>query len=93
MVQTIADTVQAIKYSADGKQMLALGVALVPGNDDSHFCKPTGVSTRSLHTHRCTHMHACKHTSTGRHRHKMGPHCSVCGSHDQRGERCACYRR
>ena len=34
---------QAIKFSPEGKQLLALGVALEPGSDTRHFCKPTHV--------------------------------------------------
>lgn len=36
---------QVFKYPINGSQeLLALGTAFVPGNDDSHFCKPTSVA-------------------------------------------------
>lgn len=35
---------QAIKFSPQGKQLLALGTRLKPGHDSSHLCKPTHVS-------------------------------------------------
>lgn len=36
---------QAIKFSIGGeKELLTLGTAFVPGNDESHFCKPTSVA-------------------------------------------------
>ena len=38
---------QVLKFSEDGKQLLALGEALVPGRDAQHFCKPTAVSAPS----------------------------------------------
>lgn len=34
---------QVFKYSPQGKQLLALGEAFVPGKDSKHFCKPTDV--------------------------------------------------
>lgn len=36
---------QALKFSPQGKQLLSLGTALEPGDDDDHFCKPTHVSS------------------------------------------------
>lgn len=36
---------QVFKYSIDGtRELLELGTAFVPGNDESHFCKPTSVA-------------------------------------------------
>lgn len=36
---------QVFKYSIDGSQeLLVLGVAFTPGNDENHFCKPTSVA-------------------------------------------------
>lgn len=36
---------QVFKYSIDGTQeLIVLGVAFTPGNDESHFCKPTSVA-------------------------------------------------
>lgn len=35
---------QAFKYSPKGKELLVLGEALVPGNGETQFCKPTHVS-------------------------------------------------
>lgn len=36
---------QVFKYSIDGSQeLLVLGTAFTPGNDDTHFCKPTSVA-------------------------------------------------
>lgn len=35
---------QAIKFSPEGKQLLALGTRLTPGNNDTTLCKPTQVA-------------------------------------------------
>lgn len=36
---------QVFKYPINGSQeLLALGTAFIPGNDDAHFCKPTSVA-------------------------------------------------
>lgn len=36
---------QVFKYSIDGsRKLLELGTPFVPGNDDTHFCKPTSVA-------------------------------------------------
>lgn len=36
---------QVFKYPIDGsKELIVLGTAFVPGNDESHFCKPTSVA-------------------------------------------------
>lgn len=36
---------QVFKFTVDGsKEILSIGTAFVPGNDDNHFCKPTSVA-------------------------------------------------
>ena len=35
---------QAFKFDPAGHELLTLGVALKPGSDDAHLCKPTHVS-------------------------------------------------
>lgn len=35
---------QAIKFSPEGKQLMALGERMQPGSDSSHFCQPTQVA-------------------------------------------------
>ena len=35
---------QALKFTPDGKPLMALGTPLQPGNDATHFCKPTRVA-------------------------------------------------
>ncbi len=43
----LQNPLQALKFDADGNQLLAIGQALQPGHDDAHLCKPTAV--------RCSH--------------------------------------
>lgn len=48
-----------LKFSPDGKQLLALGEALTPGADQKHFCKPTGVSAAAHPRPVCANVKCC----------------------------------